>query len=63
MENEIIDILDISGGNAEQATEALESVTLADVHQAVVDGYHVSMFGSALIAGAIIGTALFRRWA
>ena len=62
MENEIIDILDVSGGNVEQVTEAVESVTLADVHQAVVDGYHVSMYGSALIAGAIIGTALLRRW-
>lgn len=62
MENEITDILDIPGVDAQQAAATLESVTLADVHQAVVDGYHVSMFGSALIVGAIIGTALLRRW-
>ena len=39
----------------------LQTVTLVDFQQGVSDICHVSLFGSFLLCGTLIGLALFRR--
>jgi hypothetical protein len=39
----------------------LQAVTLVDFQQGVSDICHVSLFGSFLLCGTLIGLALFRR--
>ena len=43
------------------ATE-VQTVTVADVHQAVTDLAHADLFGSFLICGTLVGCTLFRRF-
>ena len=56
------DLLDLTDGIPEETVAVeLQAVTLVDFQQGVSDICHVSLFGSFLLCGTLIGLALLRR--
>ena len=57
-----LDLLDLTDGTPEETVAVeLQVVTLVDFQQGVSDICHVSLFGSFLLCGTLIGLTLLRR--